>query len=35
MLGAGKDRNESVPVALSIVALQSAEDPFGVFPQHV
>jgi hypothetical protein len=30
-----KDRYESVPFALSIIAPQSAEDTFSVFPQHL
>jgi hypothetical protein len=36
VLAAGKNGGyESVPMALSIIAPYSAEDTFGVFPQHL
>jgi hypothetical protein len=35
MLGAGKDGCESVPIALSVVSRQFAEDTFAVFPQDL
>jgi hypothetical protein len=35
VIRAGKDGDESVPVAFGILAAQSAKDAFGILPQHL